>query len=150
MIKISFFENIGPNYLWRVRLLPVLHVNQKKVYYPPFNIFLHIFKTSDHDRALHDHPWPSVSFKLWGAVSEIYWEPIYTGSLTGVQRERYVPWLLPVFRKATHRHRLVLNGTFGVTIFCVGFKQRSWGFWPKGQYVPWREYLGLEDDAHVD
>ena len=35
-----------------------------------FNIYFHRFMRSDEDRALHDHPWPSMSIILDGG----YWE----------------------------------------------------------------------------
>lgn len=150
--RISFFENIGPGYLWRFRLLPAIFYrdSDRKPFYFPVNIFLHIFWRSDHDRALHDHPWPSVSFKLWGNMEEVYWEPLHSRSYFGVTRRRKVLWFLPVFRPALWRHRIVLKSKFSVTLFCVGFKQRTWGFWPNGKFVPWREYLELNDRETID
>ena len=37
-----------------------------------FNVYLHQFCRSDDDRALHDHPWPSVSIALSGTMQERY------------------------------------------------------------------------------
>lgn len=36
-----------------------------------FNVYLHQFLKDDDDRALHDHPWWSVSFLLKGRLREI-------------------------------------------------------------------------------
>jgi hypothetical protein len=35
-----------------------------------FNIYLHHFLKSDYDRALHDHPWASLSIILKGEYTE--------------------------------------------------------------------------------
>jgi hypothetical protein len=45
-----------------------------------FNIYLHRFLHDDEDRALHDHPWVSCSYILWGS-----WRQCWTGS----KRKRY-------------------------------------------------------------
>ena len=37
---------------------------------PVFNVYLHRFLRSDDDRALHDHPWPSLSILLHGSYRE--------------------------------------------------------------------------------
>lgn len=106
---------IGVGYLERWHLLPRNRW---------FNIYLHKFTGSDDERALHDHPWHSVSFLLWGRLAE--WIP---GA--GV---RLVPRFLPVFRRATHAHRLELMGFKPAwTLFITGPVIREWGFHcPKG------------------
>ena len=144
--RIDFFENIGPDYLWRFRLIPRLTVNDQQRY-PPCNAFLHVFWKSDHDRALHDHPWHSVSIKLWGTAYEKYWQGSYLGEC-----ERTVPNFKPIHRPPEWRHRIILPyGGPVVTLFFVGFKKRSWGFWPNYHtYVPWRKYLNREENANVD
>ncbi len=38
---------------------------------PVFNLYVHHFLRSDDDRALHDHPWPSVSVILAAAISSM-------------------------------------------------------------------------------
>ena len=35
------------------------------------NLYLHRYDGSDDDRALHDHPWRSISILLWGRISEV-------------------------------------------------------------------------------
>ena len=152
-MKLKFSQTIrdretGELYLKRFRLLPMLVGKDGQIYYAPFNVFLHVFYRSDHDRALHDHPWPSVSFKLWGAAVEHY--AVFHEHIME-ERVRRIPWLLPIYRPATWTHRIELVGPAPVvTIFCVGFKQRTWGFWPKGVWKRWTEYLGLPENAHVD
>ena len=146
---IKFVEVIGTNYLRRYRLLPLIEWkkdDEVKQFYFPANIFLHKFTSSDIDRALHDHPWPSVSILLSGEL----WE-IYESEIEGLgEIARFVKPFRFIFRKATHKHRLILKSDVAWTIFAVGFKQRSWGFWPDGKFVPWRKYLGLSEDATID
>ena len=131
-----------------------------------FNIYLHKFVGSDNDRALHDHPWWSVSFLLKGELIEVLKE-------TPVIKElRFISKWRPYVRPAIMAHRMVLVGTEAWTLFITGPKIREWGFWTlnnlywdrhegKGDFgvadikkegshigpfiwVPWREFLGEE------
>lgn len=137
--SVSFFENIGPDYLHRWRLIPEITINEIK-YTPPFNVFLHKFLKSDNDRSLHDHPWKSWSILLKGHLVEIYKD----GTLTITRR---IPLFKPIFRTARHTHRLVLYSNTAWTIFSVGKKTREWGFWVNNRnntkkiFVPWHQYL---------
>jgi hypothetical protein len=123
-----FKRIIGENYLHRWHLLPRN---------PLFNIFLHKFLGSDDDRAMHDHPWCSVSFLLKGRLIELmpYDSEDLREAFPGAEvlRGRRIPWLWPVFRKATHTHRLVLPGAPAWTLFITGPVIRPWYFHcPKG------------------
>lgn len=129
---------IGDNYLHRWHLLPRNAL---------FNIYLHKFMADDDDRALHDHPWFSVSFLLRGRLDEI------TPGKVGVifkNQIREVPRFRPVFRRAKHAHRLKLIEGPAWTIFITGPRIREWGFLcPKG-WVHWREFTdetGLKTGA---
>lgn len=83
-----------------------------------FNIYLHQFNRSDDDRALHDHPWFSLSFLLSGEVREHQYEKV-----------RYVLRFFPVFRSAKFAHRIeVVKGPVR-TIFITGPVWRKWGFY---------------------
>lgn len=94
-----------------------------------FNIYFHEFLHSDDDRALHDHPWYSVSINLGGTLIE--------HSAMGARR---IPRYRPVFRSAKFAHRLeVVDGPVR-TIFITGPRVRHWGFHcPKG-WVPWEQF----------
>lgn len=115
-----------------------------------FTLRLHKFYRGDDDRALHDHPWDFITFPLRG-----YYERIQAdfGRSTTV---RYVRPLRFHYRQATFQH-MVLGDTqliqwnvwpsrvvyetsapFWTIVFTTG-KKRTWGFWPKGKFVPWRE-----------
>lgn len=94
-----------------------------------WNLYLHKYVGSDDDRALHDHPWRSLSFLLRGRLSE-------------VTREHTKPLakLLPKFRSAEYSHRLILNSDYAYTLFFTFKKEREWGFHcPKG-WVHWRDF----------
>lgn len=108
---------IGENYLFRWHLIPRN---------PLFNIYLHRFMESDDSRALHDHPWHSVSILLKGSYREHFKDG---------------PKLREAFqifgRKAATAHRIeVVDGPVW-TLFITGRKVREWGFHcPKG----WRHW----------
>lgn len=103
------------------------------------NIYLHHFVRSDDDRALHDHPWWSVSFLLKGQLSEIYsvvlWMPTDREPNSPIPDTnycnawRYIRWMRPIYRPAAHAHRLVVpEGEEAWTLFITGPVRRAWGF----------------------
>ena len=111
---------IGDNYLYRWFLIPKNRF---------FNIYLHKFCSSDDDRALHDHPWWSVSFLLKGEFIEHRFSSV-----------RIIPRLFPVFRSAKFAHRLeVVQGPVW-TLFITGPKVRSWGFYCPNGWRHWRKF----------
>ena len=88
--------------------------------------------SNDDDRALHDHPWYSVSFLLRGEMLE--------HSFKGA---RFIPWLIPVFRSAKFAHRLELVKGPVWTVFITGPRLREWGFYcPNG----WRHWTAFTSD----
>lgn len=112
-----------------------------------FNIYLHNILRDDDDRALHDHPWWSISIILRGG----YWEHTPEGKFwrnAGSIR----------FRTATASHRLELGRKYwpdsvieapAWTLFITGWKVRDWGFHcPKG-WVPWQIFCDSEDSGKV-
>lgn len=118
-------KTIGVNYLDRWHLIPKNRF---------LNVYLHKFSGSDDDRALHCHPWPSVSFLLKGRLMEIYECSQWTLQAERLPFEdaRFVPRFWPVFRRATHKHRLILLGEPAWTIFITGPRTRKdWFLWCK-------------------
>lgn len=121
---------------------------------PVFNIYLHKFLRDDDDRALHDHPWISLSIILKGSYIEC------TPGLNGrANRKRYMAksW---IFRRAVHRHRIELIKYHQVgedgklrympepvwTLFITGPKIREWGFWCNGwRFVHWKKFTSPTD-----
>lgn len=133
------------------------------------SIYLHKFVRDDDDRAMHDHPWPSVSIVLSGGYYDVHPGPDGTE-----QRRWYGPGSV-IFRRATSRHRVELAESrqlvprddlpFGVplewdeargcfvafrnvhawTLLFCGPRVREWGFWcPKG-WVHWRRFTTGRD-----
>lgn len=93
------------------------------------NVYYHVFKRSDDDRALHDHPWVSLSLCLRGQAAEI--------DAHGARIITAGQWR---FRRAKYAHRMVLNSGECHTLFITGPRVREWGFWcPKG-WRHWRDF----------
>lgn len=102
-----------------------------------FNIYLHKFLRSDDDRALHDHPWWSVSFLLKGQ----YWE--WTAATNGLRRELFKAFAV-IFRSANHAHRVELvDNQPAWTLFVTGPKTREWGFHCQKGWIPWTEFVAV-------
>lgn len=116
-----------------------------------FNIYLHQFINDDDDRALHDHPWASLSIILKGGYLEHTPSKIH-GYATACRV--FKPGSI-IYRKAEYVHRIELHkqqiplteiekaalkkqGFYGKlanpqpkpawTIFITGPKVRDWGF----------------------
>ena len=98
-----------------------------------FNIYLHKFERSDDDRALHDHPWYSVSFLLKGEMVE--------HSFKGL---RFIPRFLPIFRTAKFAHRLELVKGPVWTLFITGPRLRSWGFYCPHGWRHWEDFTNSD------
>jgi hypothetical protein len=125
-----------------------------------FQTCIHVFHRSDADD-LHDHPWNFVTIPLLrgymeetvcpecngsGWDYECYWacscvRDQGTEVPSGRIRKRVYP-LIPYFRKATHRHRVILiDNKRAVTLVFMGAYIRRWGFWVNGQWVYWKRYF---------
>lgn len=106
---------------------------------PCGSLRLHRFWRGDNERALHDHPWPFVTFPLQ-AYREVYW-----CRRRGRELERTVRAFRFAFRRGTHRHivRLLVVPTW--TIVWAGPKSREWGFYPTpSEFVPWHAWVSSE------
>jgi hypothetical protein len=92
-----------------------------------FNIYLHKFLRSDDDRALHDHPWVSLSIVIKGQYRD------HTPCGSRIYRRGSI-----IFRRATAIHRVeLIDNQPAWTLFITGPKVREWGFHcPKG-WVHW-------------
>jgi len=112
----------GSDYLIRRYLLPRNNF---------LNIYLHKFLGSDDDRALHDHPWYSVSVVLKGELIEHLPR----------NRLRVIRTGMVSFRSPLLQHRIELpTGQEATTLFITGPVVRKWGFaCPKG-WVAWDQY----------
>lgn len=128
------------------------------------NIYLHHFRRSDEDSALHDHPWWfNVSWLLDGDYDEMKFErgvSIYPTS------KRYVNGYLPAtksvrrkeggvyFRWGPSPHRVVLLPAFiqartrripagergAWTLFITGPYRATWGFYCPDRWIHWKAF----------
>jgi hypothetical protein len=104
----------------------------------PLGIYIHNLRRDD-QRDLHDHPWPFVSLILNGGYIEIRDNP---------QNDNMYLAGRVLFRRAVHRHRLVVLPNTWTLVIKV-WTCREWGFWidkPKGlgfthkEFVHWTAY----------
>jgi hypothetical protein len=109
-----------------------------------FNVYLHRFLRDDDDRALHDHPWVSLSLVLHGGYFEL---------LAG-RRCRWRKRGSLILRRPKLAHRIVL-GRHGdrlvpaISLFITGPRLRTWGFHcPKG-WVPWQQFVAETDIGNI-
>jgi hypothetical protein len=97
-------------------------------------IYIHKFMRSDDDRGLHDHPWWFISIILRGSYFEIRPDNGLNYRKAGSV----------AFRRATDRHRVVLEADFDSdgkltrpkpvwTLFITRPVVRIWGFWCEKQ-----------------
>jgi len=126
-----------------------------------FNVYLHQFRRSDDDRALHDHPWLfNASWLLSGEYVE---HTIKAGGLLVRTHRRAGDWKLR-WGKAPHRVELlqaamaVGNGSpkaFGPplpcwTIFITGPRVRQWGFYCMERgWIHWKRFTAVDDPGAV-
>lgn len=96
-----------------------------------FNIYLHNFKRSDDDRALHDHPWINMSILLRGSYIE--------HRPTSAPKTRKAGAV--VCRRAVSAHRVELIDDREVwTLFLTGPNIRSWGFLCPQGWRHWKDF----------
>lgn len=110
---------------------------------PLFNVYLHKILRDDDDRALHDHPWPSLSIILRGGYIEV------TASGTFWRRPGAF-----IFRRATTAHRLALPVVGGGIRYCwslfiTGPKVREWGFHCPQGWRHWKEFVDTRDRGQI-
>ena len=133
-----------------------------------FNIYLHKFLHDDEDRALHDHPWVSLSIILRGK----YIEHMPGGKIKIRRRGHFV------LRRATHAHRVELfkdtvigfSGTQAIegtdtramkiyekgkmprrvwTLFITGPKIRDWGFHCPQGWRRWQDFVNPNNHGEI-
>jgi len=109
-----------------------------------FNIYLHQVRRDDDNRALHDHPWWSISYIVWGAY---YDHRIKAG---GIHKKTLYEAGSLIFRRAASAHRLSLHGnrSWPVTIFITGPRIREWGFHCPNGWRHWADFT-TEDGREI-
>lgn len=110
---------------------------------PLLNVYLHNVMRSDDDRALHDHPWCSLSWALKGQVIEHTVEPSGNAHAETIRAGRW-RW-----RSARMAHRLelpVVTTEYGPhqeyfwSLFITGPRIREWGFHCPRGWVSERDF----------
>lgn len=114
-------RNIGPGYMLRWYAWPRNKMS---------NLYVHEFLRSDDDRALHDHPWWSVSVCLSGEMIE----HLPSGRVRCVRAGDVR------LRSARHAHRLELVSDRALTLFLTGPVVRTWGFHCPQGWRHWRDF----------
>lgn len=105
-----------------------------------FNIYIHLIRHDDDDRALHDHPWPSLSLMVTGRLIEHYQDD------DELMAERVIQAGDWVYRKASFAHRLERpkqSGFGPITIFITGPRIREWGFKCPQGWRHWKDFVGM-------
>lgn len=103
-----------------------------------FNAYYHVFKRSDDDRALHCHPWISLSLCLRGEATEI--------DQSGTKVIRVGQWR---FRRAKYAHRMFLHAGECHTLFLTGPRIREWGFWCPQGWRHWKDFTAGKNGETV-
>jgi hypothetical protein len=98
---------------------------------------LHRIHRADIERDPHDHPWWFASVVLSGGYTERVWP------------DKHVPGRSRLRVRGRWSLRCIGLGSAHIiesareplwTLVVAGPKRASWGFWPDGQFVPWRDY----------
>jgi hypothetical protein len=118
-----------PTYLYRWTLLKAKN----------WSVYLHHFVGDDWSRDMHDHPKRFVSIGLWGWYIEE--RPAVLSAPDGwVDRVKYrAPWIRSF--SAEHIHRIITPDRNCWTLVIVLKAVREWGFWHRGKFIGWREYV---------
>lgn len=112
---------------------------------PLLNVYLHQFLRSDDDRALHDHPWASLSILLRGRYVE---HTIAAGGINGRRELRVGDWRMRWTGRLAHRIELIDGPCW--TLFVTGPRYRSWGFHcPEQGWIPWQRFTAPDDKGAV-
>lgn len=115
---------------WASRCLPVL--------------YLHQFRRSDDDRALHDHPWLfNASLLIYGRYTE------HTIDRGGIHRRRVREAGDAVLRWGGAPHRIELHEGWCWTLFLAGPVVRNWGFHCPAGWVPWQTFTDPADPGQA-
>lgn len=105
-----------------------------------WGLYIHRFHQDDAAGGLHSHPF---SWMLSFVIAGGYIEERRKGSdvITRIVRP-----LSFNFLRSSDFHRVDLVEHDAWTLFLVGPKTKTWGFWDRatGRYTPWREFLDTE------
>ena len=108
------------------------------------NVYLHNIVGQDEQRALHDHPWWSLTVVLKGSYVD---QTIAPG---GIHKFEELCEGAIKFRFARQAHRLEAKKQPCWTLFITGPKIREWGFHcAKAGWVHWKAFCNPRDEGLV-
>ena len=104
--------------------------------------YLHVFKRSDYDGALHDHRYKNVSVILEGQCLEHFHEiPLRPDRNTWATISKHRVQGDVVEREAGTPHRIeLISGQPMTTIFFTGAHERDWGFHTLDGWIHWKPF----------
>lgn len=130
MFKRKPKEHRRPWFQWRAQVgLPECpYLERWMIDLRLFSIRVHHFRSSDDDRALHDHSWDFLTFILKGSYTDV--------SDTG---DTLMKRFSLHFRRAEHKHTVQVGPEGCWTLCLTGPKRRDFGFWAhtKGGKFRW-------------
>lgn len=106
-----------------------------------FNVYLHEFLKDDDDRALHDHPFWSVSLTLNGDLREVYLR-------RGREIRREVRTGDVIVRSGRFAHRMIVPRP-SWTLFVTGPRYREWGFLCESGWRHWKQFTARENKGAI-
>lgn len=120
------------------------------------SVRIHHILRADQDRELHDHPWNARTIILRGWYRE---ERLFSGMSDAEAMRAFSlgndrPGIGELIRNTGYTGRLMFGQYHRIstvpaegvwTLFITGRKRGTWGFLVDGKKVPWRTYLGLDD-----
>lgn len=105
---------------------------------------VHEILRSDKDRDLHDHPFDYITLIMEGGYFEE--QPKYADWPAGPRISTWRGEGSLLSRRAEDPHRLIIpEGSRAVTLFMTSPRRRDWGFYTKGGWVHWRNYLNIPE-----
>lgn len=129
----SGWSHLGPHFVVGDANNPYLHRWYVLPRFDFLSVYVHKFLRDDDDRALHDHPWKSVSFLFRGQYIEV----------TADGKETLYKAPSVIWRPnaaAPHRIKLI-DGKPAWTLFVAGRRERDWGFHCQQGWVPWQKFV---------
>ncbi len=106
-----------------------------------YELRFHMFRSSDPDD-MHDHPFWFLSLLLAGTYTEQFEDPETKETKTIIRKG-----LSLAYRRATHKHRVLVPDGPALTLVLSGRRSRAWGFWPTckdgitKQWQYWKDYV---------
>lgn len=116
-----------------------------------FGIYLHKFVGDDWSLDLHDHPKRFISIGLKGAYAETVPRPGAQSCPCDNEHEHTTtriyraPWVRTFPASHVHRISLLPDREPCWTLVIVLWHVREWGFWHRGVFMHWRNYVSRDN-----